>query len=100
VYSILRVWNSGQVIALAVDDSLATMSCEEPQQPSFDTQSRESSIFIPPEYEIFYGADHTLDWSPPAGSKELAFALSYHLPLGDLEVRCGRLLEGLLRHKK
>jgi hypothetical protein len=73
------------VIALAVHDNLAAMSCKEPQQPSFDTQSRESSIFIPPEYEIFYGADHTLEWSPPAGSKELAFALSYHFPLGDLE---------------
>jgi hypothetical protein len=72
------------VIALAVHDSLAAMSCKEPQQSSFDTQWREPSMFIPPEYEIFYGADHNLEWSPPVGSKELAFALSYHCPLRNL----------------
>jgi hypothetical protein len=47
--------------------------------------SRESSIFEPPEYEISYREDHTLQWDPPAGSKELAVALSYHFPMGDLE---------------
>jgi len=42
--------------------------------------SRESSVFVAPEYSITYGSDHTLQWKPPAGSKELAVALSYHFP--------------------
>jgi hypothetical protein len=52
-----------------------------------NTQSRESSTaFESPTYEISYGADHTLQWNPPQGSKELAIALSYHYPLErDLE---------------
>jgi hypothetical protein len=73
------------VIALAVYGNLTAMSYKEPQQSSFDTQWREPSMFILPEYEIFYGADHTLEWSPPVGSKELAFALSCRCPLRDLE---------------
>lgn len=43
--------------------------------------SRQSSIFKPPEYKIFYGPDKTLDWEPPVGSPELAIALSYYFPL-------------------
>jgi len=50
-----------------------------------DSSTRDSSFFDPPEYEISYGEDHTLQWIPPAGSKELAVALSYHFPMGDLE---------------
>ncbi|KAE9369855.1 hypothetical protein N431DRAFT_560572 [Stipitochalara longipes BDJ] len=52
-----------------------------------ETQSRESSaVFDPPMYEISYASDHTLQWNPPQGSKELAIALSYHFPLErDLE---------------
>jgi hypothetical protein len=50
-----------------------------------DSSTRDSSFFDPPEYEISYGEDHTLRWIPPAGSKELAVALSYHFPIGDLE---------------
>jgi hypothetical protein len=88
------------VIPLAVHDSLATTSCEEPQQSTFDTQSRESSIFIPLEYEIFYGADHTLEWSPPTGSKELAFALSYHFPLGDLESKMQAVTRRFIKAQK
>lgn len=42
---------------------------------------RESSIFDLPQYVISYNDDHTLRWDPPAGSKELSIALSYHFPL-------------------
>lgn len=42
--------------------------------------SRESS-FDPPVYNIYHGKDHTLQWHPAVGSKELAVALSYHFPL-------------------
>jgi hypothetical protein len=33
-------------------------------------------IFSTPQYHINYGDDHTLQWTPPVGSKELAIALS------------------------
>jgi len=48
---------------------------------STDHDSRQSSIFEPPEYRIFYGPDNTLHWDPPVGSPELAIALSYYFPL-------------------
>lgn len=42
-----------------------------------------TSVFT---YNISYAPDHTLQWSPPPNSKELAIALSYHFPLeSDLE---------------
>jgi hypothetical protein len=54
--------------------------------PTEGRMSRESSVFEPPEYRIFHASDHTLQWEPPAGSKDLAIALSYHFPLQkDLE---------------
>lgn len=62
-----------------------------------DSSSRESSIFEPPEYEISYGEDHTLQWDPPAGSKELAVALSYHFPMGDLESKMRAATKGFLK---
>jgi hypothetical protein len=53
---------------------------------SLDPRSRESTAFEPPTYEIRYASDHTLEWDPPRGSKELALALSYHFPMEkDLE---------------
>ncbi|KAL2068595.1 hypothetical protein VTL71DRAFT_14932 [Oculimacula yallundae] len=42
--------------------------------------SRESS-FDPPIYSISHAKDHTLQWDPPVGSKDLAIALSYHFPM-------------------
>ena len=45
-----------------------------------DPESRQSSVFEPPEYKMTYGADGTLQWEPPASSKELALALSYYFP--------------------
>jgi hypothetical protein len=62
-----------------------------------DSSSRESSIFEPPDYEISYGEDHTLQWDPPAGSKELAVALSYHFPMGDLESKMRAATKGFLK---
>jgi hypothetical protein len=46
-----------------------------------DLQSRESSVFDPPTYEISYASDKTLKWDPPQGSKDLAVALSYYFPM-------------------
>jgi hypothetical protein len=51
------------------------------QEPPEDRESREASIFKPPEYQIFYALDKTLQWDPPADSRELAEALSYHFPM-------------------
>ncbi|KAH9207602.1 hypothetical protein DL95DRAFT_468532 [Leptodontidium sp. 2 PMI_412] len=45
-----------------------------------DISSREPS-FDPPSYAISHGKDYTLKWEPPAGSKDLTVALSYHFPL-------------------
>jgi hypothetical protein len=42
---------------------------------------REPSEFSAPQYNITYRHDHTLQWEPAVGSKELAVALSYHFPL-------------------
>lgn len=52
-----------------------------PQEQERNQAQRESSIFDLPQYVISYNDDHTLRWDPPAGSKELSIALSYHFPL-------------------
>jgi len=39
-----------------------------------------SPSFEVPEYHITFEEDGTLQWTPPAASKELALALSYHFP--------------------
>jgi hypothetical protein len=44
------------------------------------SKSRESSAFEPPTYKIFYGSDHTLQWDPPCGTRELGEALSWKYP--------------------
>lgn len=56
-------------------------------QSATDIPSRKASTpFDPPAYVISYASDHTLQWDPPQGSKELALALSYHFPMErDLE---------------
>jgi hypothetical protein len=46
-----------------------------------DRESREMLVFKPPEYQISYALDKTLQWDPPADSRELAEALSYHFPM-------------------
>jgi hypothetical protein len=49
------------------------------REPSADRNVRSPS-FEPPEYRITLDKDGLLQWSPPANSKELALALSYHFP--------------------
>lgn len=61
--------------------------------------SRQSSIFEPPGYSIFYGPDNTLLWEPIAGSAELAIALSYHFPFekdlaGKMRAAMRKFLKG------
>ena len=46
-----------------------------------DRESGETLTFKPPRYQIFYASDQTLQWDPPADSRELAEALSYHFPI-------------------
>lgn len=40
-----------------------------------------TSGFQPPSYRISHGPDKALRWDPPAGSGDLAIALSYHFPI-------------------
>ena len=68
------------------------------QDVSRDKTYREDSLFSAPEYRITYGHDHTLQWEPPVGSKELAVALSYHFPLQtDLESKMQAATRKFLR---
>lgn len=55
------------------------MSSSRGREPSADRNVRSPS-FEPPEYSITIEDDGTLQWYPPASSKELALALSYHFP--------------------
>lgn len=64
-----------------MDSSNTTNTTTLQQAPPRDRTSRAESEFSAPEYHITYGQDHTLQWDPPVGSKELALALSYHFPL-------------------
>jgi hypothetical protein len=65
---------------------MADLATDDAPPPCSDPRSRESTTFDPPTYEIRYAFDHTLEWDPPQGSKELALALSYHFPMErDLE---------------
>ena len=56
------------------------MAQVETLEASADLGSRESSVFEYPEYKLTYAHDFTLQWDPPADSKELAIALSWHFP--------------------
>jgi hypothetical protein len=68
---------------------------------SGDRSYRETSVFSPPEYQISYGHDHTLQWEPPVDSKELAIALSYHFPLQrDLESKMQAATRRFLRQER
>ena len=48
---------------------------------SADRESRETSVSELLDYKISVAEDGTLQWDPPAGSQELALALSYHYPV-------------------
>ncbi|KAF8861043.1 hypothetical protein BDZ45DRAFT_724113 [Acephala macrosclerotiorum] len=66
--------------------TLETMAEITDRDYSGDQVNLEVPIFSTPQYQISYGDDYTLQWTPPVGSKELAVALSYHFPLQkDLE---------------
>jgi hypothetical protein len=52
---------------------MADPALPDPSPPSVD----------PPEYKIMSRKDGSLRWYPPAGSAELALALSYHFPRQD-----------------
>jgi hypothetical protein len=57
--------------------------------------------FSAPQYQINYGDDHTLQWTPPAGSRELAIALSYHFPLQiDLESKMQAAIQVFLQQEQ
>ena len=65
-----------------------------------DRDYREASVFSAPEYRITYGDDHTLQWTPSVGSKELAVALSYHFPLQtDLQSKMQAATRKFLREE-
>lgn len=71
------------------------------QAPPRDRTSRAESEFSAPEYNITYGQDHTLQWDPPVGSKELALALSYHFPLqADLASKMQAATRRFLRQER
>jgi hypothetical protein len=58
-------------------------------------------IFSTPQYQVSYGDDYTLQWTPPVGSKELAVALSYHFPLQkDLESKMQAAIKVFLHHEQ
>jgi hypothetical protein len=70
------------------------------QQLSKDRSYRETSEFSAPQYNISYRGDHTLQWTPPVGSKELAVALSYHFPMQtDLESKMQAATRKFLREE-
>jgi hypothetical protein len=52
-----------------------------------DRESGETLTFKPPRYQIFYASDQTLQRDPPADSRELAEALSYHFPI-EKSLKC------------
>ncbi|KAG9228753.1 hypothetical protein BJ875DRAFT_476708 [Amylocarpus encephaloides] len=71
------------------------------QQESSSRGMREASEFCPPEYQISYGQDQTLQWSPLVGSRDLAIALSYHFPLQtDLESKMQAATRRFLREEQ
>jgi hypothetical protein len=55
------------------------MSNSLPRASSAERNVRSPSFEVP-EYHITFEEDGTLQWTPPAASKELALALSYHFP--------------------
>jgi hypothetical protein len=68
---------------------------------SGDQANLEVPIFSAPQYQINYGEDHTLQWTPPVGSKELAVTLSYHFPLQtDLESKMQAAMKVFLHQEQ
>jgi hypothetical protein len=66
-----------------------------------EVTDRDHSGFSAPQYQISYGDDHTLQWTPPVGSKALAVALSYHFPLQkDLESKMQAAMRAFLHQER
>lgn len=63
--------------------------------------NREASVSGLLEYQISYGDDGTFRWTPPAGSKELATALSYHYPEDkDMKAKMQTAIKEFLRDER
>jgi hypothetical protein len=63
--------------------------------------SRETSVSELLEYEISYNNEGTLQWRPPAGSKELAVALSYQFPEEkDMKEKMRAAIKEFLRNQR
>lgn len=65
-------------------------------------QSREQSVSDFLDYTISFAEDKTLQWDPPAGSPELAIALSYHFPMekgvgGKMRAATKKFLRGNMK---
>ncbi|CZR69205.1 uncharacterized protein PAC_19105 [Phialocephala subalpina] len=68
---------------------------------SGDQVNLDIPIFSAPQYQINYGDDYTLQWTPPVGSKELAVALSYYFPLQkDLESKMQTAIKVFLHQEQ
>ena len=64
-------------------------------------ETREASVSDLFKYEISYGIDQTLQWDPPASSRELAIALSYHFPTEkDLEAKMKAATKKFMREER
>jgi hypothetical protein len=63
--------------------------------------NREASVSRVLEYQISYDVDGTFRWTPPARSKELATALSYHYPEEkDMKAKMQAAIEEFLRDER
>lgn len=59
------------------------------------------SDFSTLHYQISYRDDHTLQWTPPVGSKELSIALSYHFPFqNSLESKMQAAMKAFLHQEQ
>ena len=64
-------------------------------------ETREASVSDLFKYKISYGIDQTLQWDPPASSRELAIALSYHFPTEkDLEAKMRAATKKFMREER
>jgi hypothetical protein len=76
------------------------MSDSVAREPSAERNVRSPSFEVP-EYHITFEEDGTLQWTPPAASKELALALSYHFPKQkNLEDKMQAAIRHFLRASK
>jgi hypothetical protein len=71
------------------------------EMTSADQAKLQCPNFFTPQYQISYGNDQTLQWTPSVGSKELAVALSYHFPLQkDLESKMQAAMKVFLHQEQ